>query len=126
MLIQPDKRMLTQHINEDHENTKYLPGFKLPANLAAVSDAVEAVRDADLLVFILPHQFVLRVANVIKGKIKPTARAITLVKGLHVENGRPMTFSDVLENTLGVECSALSGANVAKVSIPLVLGSKND
>ena len=30
-------RMLTEIINTDHENTKYLPGFKLPDNVKAVS-----------------------------------------------------------------------------------------
>lgn len=49
---------LTEWINSTHENTKYLPGHKLPENLRAVPDIVEACRGADLLVFVMPHQFV--------------------------------------------------------------------
>jgi glycerol-3-phosphate dehydrogenase len=47
---------LTEIINEKHENVKYLPGIKLPKNIVAVSDAVEAASGADLLIFVLPHQ----------------------------------------------------------------------
>lgn len=96
---------------------KYLPGVSLPKNLIAKTDIHSTVKDADLLIFILPHQFLLRVAEQLKGSVKPTARAISLVKGLHVEAGIPCTFSAVLERILKIECSALSGANVAKVSV---------
>ena len=29
-------RKLTEIINQDHENTKYLPGFKIPNNVVSV------------------------------------------------------------------------------------------
>ncbi|EDL09292.1 glycerol-3-phosphate dehydrogenase 1-like, isoform CRA_g [Mus musculus] len=50
-------RKLTDIINNDHENVKYLPGHKLPENVVAVPNLSEAVQDADLLVFVIPHQF---------------------------------------------------------------------
>lgn len=34
----------------------YLPGFKLPENIIAEPDLVEVVRDANCLVFCIPHQ----------------------------------------------------------------------
>lgn len=34
----------------------YLPGFKLPENIIAVPDIVEVVKDANCLVFCIPHQ----------------------------------------------------------------------
>lgn len=45
-------------INTEHENPKYLPGVRLPANVLAVPDLEQAARDASVLVFVLPHQFV--------------------------------------------------------------------
>lgn len=49
---------LSQVINETHENPKYLPGCKLPDNVIANPNPVDAVKDATLLVFVLPHQFI--------------------------------------------------------------------
>lgn len=51
-------RKLTDWINNNHENRKYLPGFELPSNLRAVPSLTDACRDADLLVFVMPHQFI--------------------------------------------------------------------
>lgn len=49
-------RKLTEIINTDHVNVKYLPDVKLPENVVAVPDLAEAVKDATILVFVLPHQ----------------------------------------------------------------------
>lgn len=146
-------RKLTEIINTDHENVKYLPGHKLPANVVrnmlischltviqyewtvdpwfplsgivclfkscfkplyfqlqhiltavcytsswiscirhkchhlvfppsqlAVPDLVEASRDADILVFVIPHQFIGRVCDTMKDKIKSDALGISLIK----------------------------------------------
>ncbi|CBZ49627.1 cbr-GPDH-1 protein, related [Neospora caninum Liverpool] len=107
---------LTDIINQRHENVKYLPGHKLPENLLAVPDVVEACRGADLLVFVMPHQFVAKVCDQLAkaNVVPPHARAISLLKGLYVEGGRPQLFSDTIRSKLNiVECAALSGANVA-------------
>ncbi len=54
-------RKLTDIINTEHENVKYLPGHKLPANVLAVPDVVETAHDADILIFVLPHQFMVSI-----------------------------------------------------------------
>lgn len=46
----------------------------------AVPDLVEASSDADILVFVIPHQFVGKVCDTIKGKIKTDALGISLIK----------------------------------------------
>lgn len=51
-----EEACLTDVINKEHENVKYLPGVKLPENVRAESDLKEAVRSATILVFVLPHQ----------------------------------------------------------------------
>lgn len=51
----------------------------LPPQLA-VPDLVEASKDADILVFVIPHQFVGKVCDTIKGKIKSDALGISLIK----------------------------------------------
>ena len=54
--------------------------MKLPPNVVAVPDPIEAVRDATLLVFVLPHQFVRNLCKQIAGHISPRARGISLIK----------------------------------------------
>jgi glycerol-3-phosphate dehydrogenase (NAD+) len=39
-----EMKSLVAHINEKHENVKYLPGVGLPENVVAVPDVVEACR----------------------------------------------------------------------------------
>jgi len=105
---------LTQIINTKHENVKYLPGFKLPDNVVAIADVTKCVEDADVLVFVLPHQFMTRICNDLQGKIKPTAIGVTLAKGLHVgPDGKMDLISNVVRHTLNIPCAALMGANVA-------------
>jgi len=47
---------LTEVINSTHENKKYLPDVRLPDNVVAVPDLVEAVKGATAIVFVMPHQ----------------------------------------------------------------------
>lgn len=46
----------------------------------AVPDLVEASSEADILIFVIPHQFVGKVCDTIKGKIKSDALGISLIK----------------------------------------------
>lgn len=107
-----DERLVDVMVR-DRENKLYLPGYVLPDNLLCLSDMEEVVSDADLLVFVLPHQFVRRVCESMKGFVKSTCRGISLIKGFDVEDGRPVLFTDVIESILGIDVCMMSGANVA-------------
>jgi glycerol-3-phosphate dehydrogenase (NAD+) len=54
---QVDGRSLVEIINEKHVNVKYLPDVDLTAGVVASPDLVDVARDADVLVFVVPHQF---------------------------------------------------------------------
>ena len=75
-----DGRILSDVINEEHVNVKYLPERKIPDNVVAVPNLVQSVQDADVLIFVIPHQFVKQTCDELKGKIKPGAFALTLIK----------------------------------------------
>lgn len=75
-----DGKKLTEIINTTHENVKYLPGHKLPENVKAVPDVVESAKDADILIFVVPHQFIRNLCTQMLGKIKPTAVGLSLIK----------------------------------------------
>ena len=106
-------RLLTTVINGQHENSRYLPGIKLGDNVRAISSIPETVAGADVLVFVTPHQFIRDVCRELKGNIKPDARAISLIKGMEINEDGFTPISSVIEEELGVGCSVLMGANIA-------------
>jgi len=108
-----DGRNLTEIINEKHENVKYLPGIKLPANLKANPDLRDAVKDADVVVINIPHQFLGNIAKQLKGIDFSKKHGISCLKGLNVSPSGPELLSDVITRELGLHCGVLSGANIA-------------
>ncbi|KAK9243052.1 NAD-dependent glycerol-3-phosphate dehydrogenase N-terminus-domain-containing protein [Lipomyces tetrasporus] len=106
-------KKLTEIINTQHENVKYLPGIKLPSNVVAVPDLLDAVKDADLLVFNVPHQFLPRICSQLKGKVPPTVRAVSCIKGVEVSGDGITIIANYISKELGIYCGALSGANLA-------------
>lgn len=110
-------KKLSSIINNEHENIKYLPGVKLPSNLEAVTDLKEATDGADVLIFIVPHQFLEPVCTNI-GSISADAFGVTCIKGMFVNGGDVQTCSEFIQNRLrdrhpNFRVAALSGANVA-------------
>lgn len=104
---------LTKLINEYHENIKYLPGVDLPQNVIANPDIKDAVKDSSILIFNLPHQFIVRLCGQLKGNILPFARGISCIKGVNVKDTSISLFSETIGQELGIYCGALSGANIA-------------
>ncbi|KAF5093282.1 hypothetical protein D0Z03_002479 [Geotrichum reessii] len=91
----------------------YLTGIKLPENIVAVPDLLEAVQGADILVFNVPHQFLRNICRQLAGHVPRHVRAISCLKGLDVSADSCVTLSQYITNTLGIHCGALSGANLA-------------
>ncbi|KAF2842964.1 glycerol-3-phosphate dehydrogenase [Patellaria atrata CBS 101060] len=104
---------LTDLINALHENVKYLPNIPLPHNVVANPSLPDAAKDSTILVFCLPHQFIAKSCEQLRGKIVPFARAISCTKGVDVSNKGVQLFSEVIGSELGIYCGALSGANIA-------------
>ncbi|XP_018403711.1 PREDICTED: glycerol-3-phosphate dehydrogenase [NAD(+)], cytoplasmic-like [Cyphomyrmex costatus] len=105
---------LTNIINTIHENVKYLPGHKIPENVVAVPDVVEAAKDADILIFVLPHQFIRTLCSTLLDNIKPTAVGLSLIKGFGRGEGNSIELiSKIIEKQLRIQCNVLMGANLA-------------
>ncbi|KAL8139865.1 hypothetical protein V2J09_005886 [Rumex salicifolius] len=109
----PDGRKLTQVINQTNENVKYLPGIRLGSNVVAQADLETAVKDANMLVFVTPHQFVGNICKALAGKIRKDAVAISLIKGMQVKVEGPCMISSLISQKLGINCCVLMGANIA-------------
>lgn len=80
----------------------------------AVTDVVDTCKDADILIFVIPHQFVTKVSNDLKGKIKSDATAISLIKGLSTapSDGIKLVSTEIKE-ILNISVAVLMGANLA-------------
>ena len=109
-----DGRNLTDIINEEHENVKYFPGAKFPENVRAVPDLIEVVKDADLLAFCLPHQFLSKILPDIAANAKPGVIGLSAIKGIDFDENGIVLISESIRDTVGCDTSILMGANVAK------------
>lgn len=113
----PGKGLLTDLINETHENSRYLPHIDLPENLIAVPNLKDVVKDATLIIFCVPHQFLGPVIEELSepGVLTKGARALSAIKGIEVDVEKIdiYTYPSIIESKLGLPCSALGGANIA-------------
>uniref|UniRef100_A0A3P9DI21 Glycerol-3-phosphate dehydrogenase [NAD(+)] n=1 Tax=Maylandia zebra TaxID=106582 RepID=A0A3P9DI21_9CICH len=106
-------RKLSDIINTEHENVKYLPGYKLPENVVAVPKLSDAAMGADLLVFVVTHQFIRTLCDEMVGCVSARARGITLIKGIYEGPEGLRLISDVIREKMEIDVSVLMGANIA-------------
>ncbi|KAL7449937.1 hypothetical protein ACHAWC_001946 [Mediolabrus comicus] len=109
---------LSDVINSLHENVKYLPGVMIPGNVRAIPDLADAVREATVLIFVLPHQFLPKLLPTIRANVNPArCYGISLIKGLDFDTNTklPVLISKTIEKAMGnnFRCGVLMGANVA-------------
>lgn len=71
------------------------------------------VRDANMLVFVTPHQFMDGICKRLVGKLKEDVVAISLIKGMEVKMEGPHMISTLISEQLRVNCCVLMGANIA-------------
>ncbi|VDO08272.1 unnamed protein product [Rodentolepis nana] len=109
-----DGGKLTDVINTKHENVKYLPGIKIPSNVLATPSLEECTRDVDVLIFVMPHQFLSKICLTMKPFIKPGAYGCSLIKGLNEKPGAGVSLiTDLIRDILKIPCAVMMGANLA-------------
>lgn len=109
-----NNRLLSDIINQDHANPKYLPNVELPENVVACTDLIETCSNADVILFVVPHQFLPGVLNTLKDTVKSTAIGVSLIKGIQFSTEGPVLLTELIKNELGLlSTAAVMGANVA-------------
>ncbi|KAM5287671.1 glycerol-3-phosphate dehydrogenase [NAD(+)], cytoplasmic isoform 1-T1 [Ctenodactylus gundi] len=83
-------RKLTEIINTEHENVKYLPGHKLP-----------------------PNVFIGKICDQLEGHLKANTIGLSLIKGVDEGPNGLKLISEVIGERLGIPMSVLMGANIA-------------
>jgi glycerol-3-phosphate dehydrogenase (NAD(P)+) len=107
---------LVQQINEEHRNLRYLAHAELPHNLVASADLEEALRNAELVVSVVPSHALRGVIRDARPFVPANALICSATKG--IENDSLSLMSDVLLQELGhavqPRLTYLSGPSFAK------------
>ncbi|HEY0809442.1 MAG TPA: NAD(P)H-dependent glycerol-3-phosphate dehydrogenase [Longimicrobiales bacterium] len=106
---------VAESINRAHENTKYMKGIALHANLRATQQLDEAVGGADVILNVTPSQHVRRVLSEAAAHISENTLVVSASKG--IETASLQTMAEVLEEVLpgmpGAHACFLSGPSFA-------------
>ncbi len=102
-----------EEIRSGRENTRFLPGIRLPETLRWTSDPAEAVAEAEVVVLASPSKFYADVCAKFKGVLPPGALVVSLTKGLCETTHCRM--SELAQKILGLDAIAvLSGPSHAE------------
>ncbi|WP_134767340.1 NAD(P)H-dependent glycerol-3-phosphate dehydrogenase [Nocardioides sp. 1609] len=102
-------------INEQRENTDYLPGIQLPPPVSATHDVERALSGADVVILATPSQTLRGNLTEWAPFIEPDAVLVSLMKG--VELGTLNRMSEVIAQVTGAgpeRIAVISGPNLAK------------
>jgi glycerol-3-phosphate dehydrogenase (NAD(P)+) len=109
-----DRQQLAD-IQKNHENKKFLPGYKLPESLTFEPDDSQIMVDADLIISAVPCQFMRSVWTRLKDYLPANVPIVSVAKG--IENDTLMRPTQILADILGEErvtrYAVLSGPTIA-------------
>jgi glycerol-3-phosphate dehydrogenase (NAD(P)+) len=107
---------LAAQICATRENTEYLPGFKLPGNVAVSHDFGRTLDGAELVLGVTPSNHVREVFTDMLPLLLPSMIFVSATKGL--ENGSLLRMSEVIREVVGVRfhprVTVLSGPTFAR------------
>ncbi len=99
-------------MKDSRENSKFLPGLKLPNAISLISDIEEAVKDTDLIVLAIPSKYLRNTLIRIKGQVKIKESLVSVVKG--IENETFKRPSEIIHKELNIgNIAVLSGPTIA-------------
>lgn len=104
---------VADEIRTDRSNSRYLPGFTLPAGLDATDELDKAVGTAELLIVGVPSHAFRSTLEAAKPHVHPWIPVVSLTKGL--EQGSLLRMTELIRDVLpGHPAAALTGPNIAK------------
>lgn len=103
-----------EHMQQSRQNQQYLPDAEFPPSLTITSDLLDAVKQSNNLLVVVPSHAFADVLNEIKHDLAQNTRIAWATKGLEPETGR--LLQDSAREIVGsdVELAVLSGPTFAK------------
>lgn len=102
-----------QKLSNQRENTKYLPGVKLPLNVWVTSSLQDAVEGAEVVVAAVPSQAIRDTVRAFGPHLSTGAKVLNVAKG--IEHDTFLRMSQVIHQELpDVSVASLSGPNHAE------------
>ncbi len=103
-------------INEQHENTVFLPGAVLHQDLSASNDLAQVLAGAQLVILVMPSHVYRAVLAGAAEHLPAEAVMVSGSKGIEADTGYTMceVAQDVLAKTFHRRLAALSGPSFAK------------
>lgn len=113
---------------DQRENTKYLPGVKLPRNINIKKDILEAIKEADVIVISTSSQSVRDVLKSIKKEVKDQSIIVNTAKGIERSTLLPISqvVKDELPENTYVVLSGPSHAEEVSKGMPTTLVASSD
>ncbi|GGO04435.1 NAD(P)H-dependent glycerol-3-phosphate dehydrogenase [Saccharibacillus kuerlensis] len=106
-------------INKTRENSRFLPGVKLPDGIRATTSMEEAVKDAEAVIIVAPSKVMREVARMLKPFWREDMLCIHATKGLEIDTLKRMStiIAEELEcdeSKIGVICGPSHAEEVAR------------
>jgi glycerol-3-phosphate dehydrogenase (NAD(P)+) len=107
---------LVARMRQTRENDVFLPGFSLPETVGVTDDLAGAVAGADLVLSVIPSQFLRSVWKQLRAHLSPSTVIVSATKGLEKgTQARPSeVIAQVLEQNAGAGLAVLSGPSFAR------------
>jgi glycerol-3-phosphate dehydrogenase (NAD(P)+) len=104
---------LAESIASRRENDVYLPGCPVPNNVEPTADLIACVRDAPVMLLVVPSQFLRAVLRRLPGETAPDVIFVSAAKG--IEKGTLARMSQVIDGEFpGAPIAVLSGPTFAR------------
>ncbi len=105
---------VAEAIDQRHENPRYLPGIPLPASLRATTDLGAAVREAELVLVVVPSHAFTQTLRALAPLRPPQAGVAWAAKGFEPGSGR--FLHEVAADELGedVPLAVVTGPSFAR------------
>ncbi|SJZ54178.1 NAD(P)H-dependent glycerol-3-phosphate dehydrogenase [Selenihalanaerobacter shriftii] len=103
-------------INEEKTNIDYLPGVEFPENITATTDIKEAVKDASVVIVVVPSHAIRNVAQELSGLLLDDTIIVSATKGIEEETYYRMSevLKDELRPALHENIAVISGPSHAE------------
>jgi glycerol-3-phosphate dehydrogenase (NAD(P)+) len=102
-----------ERLRANREQTKLLPGVRVPDAVRLTADDADALRDAEIAVLAIPTQYLRSVCMRLKPHVPTRLPIVSVAKGIEIETS--LTPSQVIGEVLGKSnpLCVLSGPNIA-------------